>query len=172
MSSQLSFINPVSILLSRYVLVLLASLPILLLLFPISCFVSSYQQVSTQFRTRFTGTMSGAVFQSKSSPERDIAASRGSSSERTPVYFLSIGGPNFIEDIEHPAYSRLAAVGREITSEVKPKAVVVFSAHWQGGPTTIKINVAEETDLIYDFYGFPAHYYEYEYPNKGDSMVA
>jgi aromatic ring-opening dioxygenase catalytic subunit (LigB family) len=91
---------------------------------------------------------------------------------RTPVYFLGIGGPNFMEDTDHPAYAKLATVGREITTKVKPKAVVVFSAHWQDGPNKIKINVAEQTDLIYDFYGFPPHYYEYEYPNKGSSEVA
>lgn len=77
-----------------------------------------------------------------------------------------------MEDTHHPAYAKLAAVGREITTKVQPKAVVVFSAHWQGGPHKIQINVAEQTDLIYDFYGFPPHYYEYEYPNKGSSEVA
>ncbi|CAF9932052.1 hypothetical protein IMSHALPRED_008779 [Imshaugia aleurites] len=100
------------------------------------------------------------------------AAVNGESSGRTPVYFLSIGGPNFVENTDHPAYAKLVAVGQEITTDVKPKAVVVFSAHWQGGPSKIKINVAEQTDLIYDFYGFPPHYYEYEYPNKGSSEVA
>jgi len=93
-------------------------------------------------------------------------------SGRTPVYFIGIGGPSFMEQTDHPAYAKLAAVGREITTKVKPKAVAVFSAHWQGGPNKIKINVAEQTDLIYDFYGFPPHYYEYEYPNKGSSEVA
>ena len=77
-----------------------------------------------------------------------------------------------MEDTDHPAYAKLGAVGREITKRVKPKAVVVFSAHWQSGPDKIKINVAEQTDLIYDFYGFPPHYYEYEYPNKGSPEVA
>jgi hypothetical protein len=91
---------------------------------------------------------------------------------RTPVYFLGIGGPNFMENTEHPAYDKLVEVGREITTKVKPKAVVVFSAHWQDGPNKIKINVAEQTDIIYDFYGFPPHYYEYEYPNQGNPEVA
>lgn len=91
---------------------------------------------------------------------------------RAPVYFLGIGGPNFIENTDHPAYATLTAVGREITARVKPKAVIVFSAHWQGGPGTIRINTAEQTDLIYDFYGFLPHYYEYKYPNKGSPEVA
>jgi 4,5-DOPA dioxygenase extradiol len=94
------------------------------------------------------------------------------SPSRTPVYFLGIGGPNFMENTEHPAYAKLAEVGQEITTQVKPRAVVVFSAHWQDGPNKIMINVAEQTDIIYDFYGFPPHYYEYEYPNKGSPEVA
>ena len=77
-----------------------------------------------------------------------------------------------MEDVDHPAHAKLAAIGREITTVVKPKAVVVISAHWQGGPNTIQVNVAEQTDLIYDFYGFPPHYYEYEYPNKGSPEIA
>ncbi|KIV84775.1 hypothetical protein PV11_00533 [Exophiala sideris] len=91
---------------------------------------------------------------------------------RTPVYFLGIGGPNFMEAKDHPAYHQLAAVGREITTIVKPKAVVVFSAHWQDSPNSISVNTAEHTDLIYDFYNFPPHYYEYEYPNKCSPEVA
>jgi len=77
-----------------------------------------------------------------------------------------------MEDKGHPAYAKLAAVGREITKKVKPKAVVVFSAHWQDGPNKVKINVAEQTDQIYDFYGFPPHYYENKYPYKGSPEVA
>ncbi|KAI2623158.1 putative aromatic ring-opening dioxygenase LigB subunit [Hypoxylon sp. NC1633] len=94
------------------------------------------------------------------------------SPSRTPVYFLGIGGPNFMENVGHPAYGRLAAVGQEITTKVKPKAVVVFSAHWQAGRNSVQINVAEKTELIYDFYGFPPHYYEYDYPNRGSPEVA
>ena len=77
-----------------------------------------------------------------------------------------------MESIDHPAYSKLAEVGREITTKVKPKAIVVFSAHWQDSANKIKINYAEHTDLIYDFYGFPAHYYEYNYPNRGSPEIA
>lgn len=91
---------------------------------------------------------------------------------RTPVYFLGIGGPNFMEAKDHPAYHQLAAVGREITTKIRPKAVVVFSAHWQAHPDKISVNIAEHTDLIYDFYNFPAHYYEYDYPNRGSREVA
>lgn len=91
---------------------------------------------------------------------------------RTPVYFLGIGGPNFMENRQHPAFQKLGETGREITTEVKPKAVVVFSAHWQDGPSRVSVNVAEDADIIYDFYNFPPHYYEYEYPNRGSPEIA
>lgn len=53
---------------------------------------------------------------------------------------------------EHPVYPVLQAIGEEITHKVKPKAVVVFSAHWQAPvPNLIQVNHAEETDLIYEY---------------------
>lgn len=51
---------------------------------------------------------------------------------------------------KHPVYPVLQRIGREITEKVKPKAVVVFSAHWQGKPNSIEINHAEKTELIYE----------------------
>lgn len=77
-----------------------------------------------------------------------------------------------MEDQKHPAYKQLIETGREITTKVKPKAIVVFSAHWQPSPTKIQVNVAEKTDIIYDFYGFPPHFYEYKFPNTGSPEVA
>ena len=70
-------------------------------------------------------------------------------------------------DTDHPAYSKLAAIGQEITSKVKPSAVVVFSAHWQAGRSHVEVNTGESLPLIYDYYGFPDEYYSVQYPNKG-----
>ncbi|RWA13722.1 hypothetical protein EKO27_g1398 [Xylaria grammica] len=92
-----------------------------------------------------------------------------------PVYFLGIGGPSFIENTHHPAYAQLEKVGQEITTHVKPKAIVVFSAHWQDSASKISINTAEYTDLLYDFddlRDFPSHFYDYHYPNRGSPEVA
>ncbi|KKK27160.1 aromatic ring-opening dioxygenase LigB subunit [Aspergillus rambellii] len=75
-------------------------------------------------------------------------------------------------EVDHPAYKQLTKIGREITSKVQPRAVVVFSAHWQAGTDTIQVNTAEITDLIYDFYGFPSHYYKEKYPNVGSKEIA
>lgn len=54
-------------------------------------------------------------------------------------------------EVEHPAYHKLAQIGKEITTKVKPRAVVVFSAHWQAGADSIQVNTAESTDLIYEY---------------------
>jgi aromatic ring-opening dioxygenase catalytic subunit (LigB family) len=76
-------------------------------------------------------------------------------------------------ETEHPVYPQLQSIGREITQEVKPKAVVVFSAHWQGpGTAKVEVNTAESTNLIYDYYGFPDHYYKVKYPSAGSREVA
>jgi hypothetical protein len=71
-----------------------------------------------------------------------------------------------------PLYT-LIHISKEITTIVKPKAIVVFSAHWQSSREgKLQINSAEHTDIIYDFYGFPEHYYKYAFPNKGSPSLA
>jgi 4,5-DOPA dioxygenase extradiol len=59
--------------------------------------------------------------------------------------------PNIMYDVDHPAYKRLQQIGKEITSKVKPKAIVVISAHWQAGKSNVKINDSETTELIYEY---------------------
>lgn len=77
-----------------------------------------------------------------------------------------------MEDYNHPAYAKLQDIGREITQKVRPKAVVVFSAHWQAERSTIQVNTAETQKLLYDYYNFPAHYYDVKYPNVGNKALA
>lgn len=92
---------------------------------------------------------------------------------RTPVYFVSHGGPTTMFQTDHPVFPKLQEIGREITQKVKPKAVVVFSAHWQADrPGTIEVNTSEQEPLLYDFYGFPQHYYFEKFPNKGSPELA
>lgn len=74
-------------------------------------------------------------------------------------------------ETDHPAFGKLQGIGREITQKVKPKAIVVFSAHWQAGRNNVEVNTAEFTDLIYDYYGFPDHYYKVKYPSVGSKEL-
>ncbi|KAI7131945.1 hypothetical protein KC352_g31115, partial [Hortaea werneckii] len=112
---------------------------------------------------------------------------------RTPVYFISHGGPNVMEETAHPAYAQLQEIGREITQKVKPKAIIVLSAHWQApsplkttsrplhhpnsSPTTRTIQISLPSTvlpppLIYDFSGFPPHYYRKTFPHRTSPALA
>ncbi|KAI1748803.1 Extradiol ring-cleavage dioxygenase, class III enzyme, subunit B [Xylaria castorea] len=105
-------------------------------------------------------------------PARNLSNIPKTMSKKAPVYFVSHGGPSTMFDTKHPVFPVLQKIGQEITQKVKPKAIVVFSAHWEGGPSHIEVNTAVKTNLIYDYYGFPPEYYEVKYPNKGDSELA
>ncbi|KAL4772708.1 Extradiol ring-cleavage dioxygenase, class III enzyme, subunit B [Aspergillus nidulans var. acristatus] len=137
---------------------------------------SSWAAIGFRGRPLSSGSVSGSAavagFEGASSQGIQQSFSVNGSKMRTPVYFLSHGGPNIMYDVEHPAYKELGKIGKEITTKVKPRAVVVFSAHWQGGVDTVQVNTAEMTELIYDFYGFPSHYYKEKYPNVGSKEVA
>ncbi|KAI7280850.1 hypothetical protein KC345_g4485 [Hortaea werneckii] len=115
---------------------------------------------------------------------------------RTPVYFISHGGPNVMEETSHPAYAQLQEIGREITQKVKPKAIIVISAHWQApkplnaafppplrhpnnssspAARTIQISLPSTTlppPLVYDFSGFPPHYYRKTFPHRTSPELA
>jgi 4,5-DOPA dioxygenase extradiol len=133
--------------------------------FFVSLFIPLIYRISQSYR-------SNTMTASSQTNTSELSMANNGKSKRMPIYFLGIGGPSSLENTGHPAYAQLVAVGQEITTKVKPKAVVVFSAHWQDSPTKIAINVAEQTDIIYDFHGFPQRYYEYKYPHRGSSEVA
>ncbi|MCJ1453067.1 hypothetical protein MMC28_003412 [Mycoblastus sanguinarius] len=73
-------------------------------------------------------------------------------------------------EVDHPAYKKLQQIGKEITTKVKPKAVVVFSAHWQAEEkNTIEINTKEINPLIYEAtLTIPKE----KYPNVGSREIS
>lgn len=91
---------------------------------------------------------------------------------KSQVLTSRTGGPNIFEDTTHPAYTKLQTIGREITTQVRPKAILVLSAHWQASPKAIEVNTAPSQPLIYDYYGFPPHYYKVQFPNTGSPALA
>ncbi|KAI1014665.1 hypothetical protein LB503_003510 [Fusarium chuoi] len=115
----------------------------------------------------FSSTLQRASFDWYNS-QRDVTFPvKMNTATKAPVYFFSHGGPDVQYNTKHPVYPILQQIGKEITQKVKPKAVVVFSAHWMGEERAIHVNNAVDTPLIYDFYGFPDHFYKAQYPNKG-----
>ncbi len=82
-----------------------------------------------------------------------------------PSLFIAHGAPLLaIEDNEYTQF--LSELGRVMP---KPKAVVVFSAHWES--SVQQVSDVDEFGTIYDFGGFPQELYEIQYPAKGAQDV-
>jgi 4,5-DOPA dioxygenase extradiol len=90
------------------------------------------------------------------------------SSPRTPhmpVIFAAHGAPILLDD--QPWVSELAAWSRAMP---KPASILMVSAHWERRPTTL--GATRPVPLVYDFYGFPAKYYQVTYPCPGAPELA
>jgi 4,5-DOPA dioxygenase extradiol len=82
-----------------------------------------------------------------------------------PVLYLSHGAPPLADD---KLWTRqLADWSAELD---KPEAVLVVSAHWEEAPLTI--GATRTVPLVYDFWGFPDHYYDVTYPAPGAPELA
>lgn len=94
------------------------------------------------------------------------------SSDLMPVLFTSHGNPM---DIPlglkaNPFLTSLYSLGVNIRKQYEVKAILVISAHWCTKGTFVNINEQQET--IYDYYGFPPEYYTQKYPAPGAPSVA
>ncbi|MBL1079281.1 dioxygenase [Nocardia sp. 2] len=82
-----------------------------------------------------------------------------------PVLYLSHGAPPLADDPLWPG--QLAAWSAGLP---KPTAVLMISAHWEDAP--VALGATETIPLVYDFWGFPQHYYNVRYPAPGAPELA
>jgi 4,5-DOPA dioxygenase extradiol len=79
-------------------------------------------------------------------------------SEHMPVLYLSHGAPPLAKDPIWP--SQLSDWSGALP---RPTAILMVSAHWEQAP--IAISATRPVPLVYDFWGFPQHYYDVKYPS-------
>jgi 4,5-DOPA dioxygenase extradiol len=80
--------------------------------------------------------------------------------------FISHGGPTLaIEENEYTSFLK------DLGKSIKPKAIVIFTAHFESKVTTIS-SIDNTYNMIYDFYGFPGELYSIKYNAQGSTGIA
>nr|WP_244888757.1 class III extradiol ring-cleavage dioxygenase [Streptomyces purpureus] len=84
---------------------------------------------------------------------------------RMPALYLSHGAPPLADDPVWPG--QLAAWSAGLP---RPTAILMVSAHWEEAP--LALGATETVPLVYDFWGFPEHYYGVRYAAPGAPALA
>jgi 4,5-DOPA dioxygenase extradiol len=99
------------------------------------------------------------------STERKAKVSSPRATPRMPVIFAAHGAPTLLDD---PAW--MAELSGWAKAMPKPSSVLMVSAHWDERPVTL--GATTPVPLLYDFSGFPARYYQTQYPAPGAGALA
>src|SRR4029079_16201440 len=86
----------------------------------------------------------------------DDRANPGAPDGRMPAIYLGHGAPPVLEDALW--MEELGGWARDLP---RASAIRIVSAHWQTAP--MALSATTPVPLVYDFYGFPRHYYEMTY---------
>ncbi|MFK0524980.1 DODA-type extradiol aromatic ring-opening family dioxygenase [Paenibacillus illinoisensis] len=82
-----------------------------------------------------------------------------------PSFFIAHGAPSLA--LEENVYTEfLQKLGQELQ---KPRAIVLFSAHWESATQLVSSSAQYET--IYDFGGFQPELYQIKYPAHGHAEI-
>lgn len=82
-----------------------------------------------------------------------------------PALYLGHGAPPLLEDPEW-----MGQLGGWSAALPRPTSILIVSAHWQTAP--IALSATRRVPLVYDFYGFPQHYYDLQYGAPGAPDLA
>jgi len=89
----------------------------------------------------------------------------GYAGPRMPALYLGHGAPPLLDD---RLWTRELAGWADALPT--PKGIVILSAHWESAPLAISAT-APGTPLVYDFTGFPEHYYRMTYSTPDASEL-
>jgi aromatic ring-opening dioxygenase catalytic subunit (LigB family) len=107
-------------------------------------------------------------------PIDPVAMSSAATSPRQPTLYIPHGGgPCFFMDWNPPGtWDRMAAFLRGLAATLpqRPRAVLLVSGHWLTPAFTAGSH--PHPPLIYDYYGFPEHTYQLQYPAAGEPVLA
>ncbi|MQY09412.1 dioxygenase family protein [Actinomadura macrotermitis] len=84
---------------------------------------------------------------------------------RMPVLYLSHGAPPLADD--EVWTDELARWSADLP---RPSSILMVSAHWEEAP--LAIGATRQVPLVYDFWGFPEHYYRVRYDAPGAPALA
>jgi 4,5-DOPA dioxygenase extradiol len=84
---------------------------------------------------------------------------------RMPAIYLSHGAPPLADDALWTG--QLAGWSASLP---RPASVLMVSAHWEAAP--LALGATTTVPLVYDFWGFPEHYYQVKYPAPGAPALA
>jgi len=95
-------------------------------------------------------------------------------SKRMPCYFISHGGGpwpwmpqmrSVFANLERSLVEMVAAL------ETPPKAILMVSGHWET-EAAVSVMSSPRPPMVYDYYNFPPHTYEVQYPSPGAPELA
>jgi aromatic ring-opening dioxygenase catalytic subunit (LigB family) len=95
------------------------------------------------------------------------------SSTTLPTLFVSHGGgPWPFVDGMREMFANTARAFADLPGHLseRPKAVLVITGHWEA--PRFSVSTSEHPPMDYDYYGFPPHTYELQYPAPGSPALA
>ena len=73
-----------------------------------------------------------------------------------PALYIGHGAPPLLEEPDW-----MSQFASWTATLARPTAILIVSAHWESAPVTV--SATTPVPLVYDFYGFPEHYYRLRY---------
>lgn len=113
--------------------------------------------------TRAPATRSGPA--TESTTARDAWDAGHGGHGRMPTLYLSHGAPPLADDRRWTRELADWSAGLP-----RPRAILMVSAHWEEAP--LALGATRTVPLVYDFWGFPEHYYQVRYDAPGAPELA